>query len=299
MSNITRVDLSNLPYPDVLQTLNFEAELELCKADFLGRYPEMAETLNLESEPVVKLLQTFAYRILLKTHEINSKAKALTLAYATGADLDHLAANRDVYRLLVQPANPNVVPPTEDIYESDDALRRRAQLAPERDAAGSAGAYQYWSLSADGQVKDASLITSQAGEVEVWIQSHTTAIAEQSLLDKVNQSLDPETRRPATDDVFIKAALPQDFSVTATLVLFAGPDSAVVLDEASKQLDKYLDQVSYNGFDVSRSGIFAALHQPGVQRVILDSPAQDIVIPNSRYGRCVNKNIQAAEFRDV
>ena len=299
MSNITRVDLSNLPYPDVLQTLDFEAELDQCKADFIGRYPDMAETINLESEPVVKLLETFAYRILLKTHEINSKAKALTLAYATGSDLDHLAANRDVYRLLIQPANNNVVPPTEAIYESDDALRRRVQLAPEREAAGSTGAYQYWALSADGDVRDVSLITSNAGQVEVWIQSHSSAIAPQALLDKVDEILDPETKRPATDYVLVKASEPLDFNINATLVLFSGPDSAMVLAESNKQLDKYLDQVSYNGFDVTRSGIYSALHQAGVQRVILDSPLQDIVIPNSRYGRCINRNILAAEFRDV
>ncbi|MEF9955624.1 MAG: baseplate J/gp47 family protein [Acinetobacter sp.] len=299
MSNINRVDLSNLPYPDVLQTLDFEAELALCKADFIGRYPDMAETINLESEPVVKLLETFAYRILLKTHEINSKAKALTLAYAVGSDLDHLAANRDVYRLLIQQANNNVVPAAEAIYESDDALRRRVQLAPEREAAGSTGAYQYWALSADGDVRDISLITNNAGLVEVWVQSHSSVIAPQALLNKVDAALDAETKRPATDDVSIKASAPTDFSISATLVLFSGPDSAVVLAESNKQLDKYLEQVSYNGFDVTRSGIFAALHQAGVQRVILDSPLQDIVIPNSRYGRCVSRNILAAEFRDV
>ncbi|QHH99237.1 baseplate assembly protein [Acinetobacter dispersus] len=299
MSNTTRVDLSNLPYPNVLQALDFSAELALCKADFLERYPEMAEVLELKSEPVVKLLETFAYRILLKTHEINSTSKALTLAYAIDADLDHLAANRDVYRLLIQPANNNVVPPTEAIYESNDALRRRVQLAPERAAAGSTGAYQYWALSADGQVKDASLITNLAGKVEVWIQSHNDVIAPQSLLDKVDVSLDPETRRPATDDVLVSAATPMDFSINATLVLFSGPDSDVVQAEANKQLDKYLEQVSYNGFDISRSGIFAALHQSGVQRVILDSPLQDIVVPNSRYGRCTNRLVKVAEYRDV
>ncbi|WAU72952.1 MULTISPECIES: baseplate assembly protein [unclassified Acinetobacter] len=299
MSNITRVDLSNLPYPNVLQALDFEAELALCKADFLERYPAMAETINLESEPVVKLLETFAYRILLKTHEINSKAKALTLAYAVGSDLDHLAANRDVYRLLIQPANSNVVPPTEAIYESDDALRRRVQLAPERAAAGSTGAYQYWALSADGDVRDISLITNNAGQVEVWVQSHSSVIAPQALLNQVDAALDPETKRPATDEVLVKASEPFDFSINATLVLFSGPDSAVVLAESNKQLNKYLEQVSYNGFDVTRSGIYGALHQAGVQRVILDSPLQDIVIPNSRYGRCVSRNIQAAEFRDV
>lgn len=299
MSNTNRVDLSNLPYPNVLTVLDFEAELAQCKTDFIDRYPEMAATINLESEPIVKLLETFAYRQLLKTHEINSKAKALTLAYATHSDLDHLAANRDVYRLLIQPANNDVVPPTEAIWESDEALRRRVQLAPERKAAGSTGAYQYWALSADGKVRDVGLVTNTAGKVEVWIQSHFETVAPQALLNKVNLALDPETRRPATDDVSIHAATPQNFNITATLVLFSGPDAEVVLENANTQLNKYLDQVSALGYDVTLSGIYSALHQGGVQRVILTEPQQNVVIPITRYARCVNRNIVVSEFRDV
>lgn len=297
MSN--RVDLSNLPYPDFLQELNFEQILQECKADFVSRFPDMADTVNLESEPVTKLLETFAYRLMIKTHEMNSQAKALTLAYATGADLDHLAVNRDVYRLLIQPENNNVIPPIPAIYESDEALRRRVQLANERQSAGSTGAYQYWALSADGDVRDVSIVTEQAGRVEIYAQSHSQAIAPQSLLDKINTALDPRTNRPATDDVHVFSATPQDFTISATLVLFAGPDADVVLQTAKDELQKYLEQVSYLGFDVTISGIHHALHQGGVQRVILHEPTADIVISPKRYARCTAQNIAKTEYRDV
>lgn len=297
MSN--RVDLSNLPYPDFLQELDFEQILQECKADFVSRFPAMADTVNLESEPVTKLLETFAYRLMIKTHEMNSQAKALTLAYATGADLDHLAVNRDVYRLLIQPENNNVIPPIPAIYESDEAMRRRVQLSVERQSAGSTGAYQYWALSADGDVRDVSIVTEQAGRVEIYVQSHSQAIAPQSLLDKINTALDPRTNRPATDDVYVYSAEPQDFSVSATLVLFAGPDSEVVLQTAKDELQKYLDKVGYLGFDVTISGIHHALHQGGVQRVILHEPTSDMVISPKRYARCTAQNIAKTEYRDV
>lgn len=299
MSTDNRVDLSALPFPDVLATLDFEAELAECKADLIGRYPSVADVLTLESEPLVKLLETFAYRLLLKTGEINAKAKALMLAYATGADLDHLAANRDVYRLLIQPENNIVVPPIAAIYESDDALRRRVQLAPERQAAGSKGAYQYWALSASGQVKDAGIDTPVAGTVDLWIQSVNDAHAPQSLLNAVATALDPDTRRPLTDLVNIHAATPFDFAIDATLILFPGPDSAVVLATANAALDKYLNQVGYLGYDVTLSGIYAALHQGGVQKVILTSPTADIALPVSRYARCISRQVLITEFRDV
>ena len=83
----TRIDLSALPFPNVLETLDYEAELAACKAELISRDPDLAPVLNYESEPLVKLLQTFAYRKFLKTGQINEKAKALMLAYAKGADL--------------------------------------------------------------------------------------------------------------------------------------------------------------------------------------------------------------------
>ncbi len=123
-----RIDLSSLPFPDVLKQLDFEAELLECKQDLIARDPELASALEFESEPLLKLLQTFAYRLLLKSSEINAKAKALMLAYAKGADLDHLAANRNVFRKTIIAENPNTNPPTEAVMESNEDLRRRVQL---------------------------------------------------------------------------------------------------------------------------------------------------------------------------
>ncbi|EMA1803187.1 baseplate assembly protein, partial [Cronobacter turicensis] len=61
------IDLSQLPAPDVVEELDFEAILAERKATLISLYPEeeqdaIARTLALESEPVVKLLQENAYR---------------------------------------------------------------------------------------------------------------------------------------------------------------------------------------------------------------------------------------------
>ena len=296
MSNI---DLSSLPFPDSIQILDFEAELAALKTELLTADPTLAAVLDLESEPLVKLLQVFAYRILLKKGEINAKVKALLLAYATGSDLDHLAANVGVARLLIQVANPAANPPTEAIYESDTALRRRVLLAAERDCAGSQGAYQYWALSADGDVRDVSIVTPSAGVVEIYLQSRTAATAAQTLLDTVATALDSDTHRPFTDSVSVLAATPRDIQISATLTLFPGPDQAVVLANANAALDRYIEQVSYLGYDVTLSGLYAALHQAGVQRVELLSPTQNIVIPASQYARVISRVIAAVEYRDV
>lgn len=299
MSSLNRVDLSSLPFPNVLEQLDFEDELQQCKNDILARDPELAEALNFESEPIVKVLETFAYRLLLKTGQINAKSKALMLAYATGSDLDHLAANRDVYRKIIIPAQPNVNPPIDAVMESDEDLRRRTHLQPESMSAGSTGAYQFWGLSAHGHVKDISVETPQEGRVNIWVQSHMDEVAAQTLLDAVGQSLDPDARRPFTDEVDIKAATPHEWQLNATLVLFPGPDSAVVKAAAEADAQAYIETISSLGYDVARSGLFHALHQGGVQNVLLNSPAADIILPKNKYSKCTEVTINIVEFRDV
>lgn len=294
-----RIDLSALPFPNVIEQLDFEAELLECKKEVISRDPELAEVLNFESEPIVKLLETFAYRLLLKTSQINAKAKALMLAYAKGSDLDHLAANRNVFRKTIIVGNTRENPPIEAVMEADEDLRRRVQLEPESKSAGSVGAYQFWGLGAHGHVKDISVETPQSGYVDIFVQSHINDIAPENLLNIVDQALEPNTRRPLTDLVTVKAATPFPWTVAATLILFAGPDSAVVKTAAEEALNIYIKLVNALGYDVTRSGIYHALHVAGVQNVILTSPLNDIILPKSKYAKCVDTSLTITEFRDV
>ena len=111
MSSI--LDTSALPSPAVVELLDFEAIVADIKADLLARYPEAATVLDLESEPLVKLLESFAFRELLFRARVNDAARAHLLAFATGADLDHLGALFGVSRMT---------------GETDDRLRVRIQL---------------------------------------------------------------------------------------------------------------------------------------------------------------------------
>jgi len=294
-----RIDLSALPFPNVIEQLDFEAELNACKQDLIARDPELAPVLNFESEPIVKVLETFAYRLLLKTSQINAKAKALMLAYAKGADLDHLAANRNVYRKTIIEADPTANPPIEAVMEDDEDLRRRVQLEPESKSAGSVGAYQFWGLGAHGHVKDIAVEMPAAGYVDIFVQSHIDDVAPQTLLNIIDVALDPGTKRPFTDAVTIKAATPFEWAVNATLVLFPGPDSAVVQTAAEEALNTYIKMVNALGYDVTRSGIFHALHVAGVQNVNLTSPASDFILAKSRYAKCIGTTLTITEFRDV
>ncbi|MBB4287751.1 hypothetical protein, partial [Roseospira goensis] len=121
MTGFTVIDLSRLPAPDVLQVLDFEAELAAILAEFQGRYPDWSAVL--ESDPVMKLAEAVAYRLTLRMAEWNDGARGLMLAYATGSTLDHLSALMNVSRLTVTPADDTSDPPTPAVMETDDALR--------------------------------------------------------------------------------------------------------------------------------------------------------------------------------
>lgn len=113
---------------------DFETLLAERKAEFVALHPKdeqeaVMRTLELESEPVTKLLQENAYRELLLRQRINEAAQAVMVAYAMGGDLDQLAANYNVKRLTVTPADDDAVPPVAAVMESDEALRLRVPAA--------------------------------------------------------------------------------------------------------------------------------------------------------------------------
>lgn len=296
---MSRIDLSGLPAPDVLIPIDYENMLAAIKADLISRDPSLTDALSLESDPLTKLLESVAYLHMLKNNQVNQTAKAMLLAYATGTTLDHLASAVNVSRLLVKQGNPNAVPPMPDIYESDDAFRRRIQLEPERASAGSEGAYMFWALSSDGDVRDISVVTATAGVVTVYVQSHSELVASDILKEKVRQAVDNPNRKPFTDQVRIASGQPFGFDVQAELTLYPGPDKDVVMAAARAELDKYLEKVRYLGYDVTISGLHHALHQAGVQRVKLLAPLTDINLPKGKYANCTGVMLGAVEYRDV
>jgi len=280
----TAVDLSRLPAPQVVETLSFEAILADMLADLRSRDP--AFTATVESDPAYKILQVAAYRELLLRARINDAAKAVLIAYATGADLENLGALLGVTRLLLSAGDPETGTPA--VYESDTDLRRRITLAPEGfSVAGPEGAYIFHTLSADPDVLDASVASPTPGQVVVTVLSRIGAgTASAPLLAAVTARLNAADIRPLTDEVIVQSATVTNFTITASIATFAGPDAAVVLAESRNRLDAYLAENHRLGRDVTRSAIFAALHAGGVQGVTLTAPAADIVIARSAVANC-------------
>lgn len=281
----TAVDLSRLPFPAVIEELGFEAILAEAKADLIALAPDTAAVLEDESELLVKLMQVFAYRELNLRKRVNDAAKAMTLPYAIGADLDVVAAPF-ARRLVIRPADPLTGAPA--VMESDDSLRERAMMGPEGySVAGPAGAYVSFARAASGQVLDASCITPSPGRVLVTVLSRDDGgVADQPLLDIVTAAVTDEDVRPLTDHVTVQAAEILTFAIAATIKTFAGPDSDVVLAEARRRLDDYLARSYRLGRDITRAALTAALCPDGVQDVELTQPAASIVVGPTQAALC-------------
>ncbi len=282
------IDLSLLPFPNSVEPLDYETVLTAMRADLLSRAPELATVMGLESEPINKLLEVCAYRETLLRQRENESVLAVTLAYATGADLDNLAALFGVQRLLVSAADPTAVPPVPAVYETDARLRLRVQLALEGfSTAGPRGAYEFHSLSASPQVK--SVAVSSPTPVQVLVTLLSTegdGTADAALQATVLAALNAEDVRPLTDQVLIQSATITPYSVAATLTLYPGPDAEVVRAAAQQATEAYVAEHHRIGHDITLSGLYAALHQPGVQRVVLTSPAADIVCNATQAAWC-------------
>lgn len=292
------VDLSSLPAPEIIKPLSFEAILESVKADFLERYPAAADVIDMESEPVVKLLEEIAYRELLMRARYNDDARALLLPFASGADLDHIGATyyRGEARLLLTSADPDAIPPVEAVYEGDDAFRYRLSLKPASySVAGPRDAFRFHALSADGQVKDASPTTPYGGTTEVFILSRAgNGTPDAALIDTVFAALDDTSIRPLSEEVIVNPAAIVDYAIQIQLTLFPGPSEEVVLQTVSANLAAFADAHHRIGADIIHSAIDAAAHIAGVKKVTIVEPPADVVCGASAAPYCTGIAVSVA-----
>ncbi|MFD2643060.1 baseplate assembly protein [Pseudomonas japonica] len=265
------VDLSALPAPQVLEDLDFE---EIFQADLATFKSHMGEswTAQLESDPVTKLLEVGAYRTLLNRARVNDAAKALLLAYATGSDLDQLAANVQLRRLLVRAADPNAVPPVEQILEEDDALRERIELVYEGlTTAGPRNSYILHARNASGQVADATAESPSPAVVDVTVLGvDGRGVASAELLAQVAAYLNDDEVRPVADRLTVRSAEILPYRIDAVLHMTGnGPETEATLVECRRRLQAWINPRRRLGVEVARSGIDAQLHISGVARVEL------------------------------
>ena len=296
------IDLSQLPAPIVVEPLDFDTTLAQRKQQLIALFPpeqqdSVARTLSLESEPSVKLLELSTYLENTLRQRVNEAAQANMLALATGADLDNLAANFDVRRLIITPEDASTTPPTPAVMETDTALRLRTQQAMEAlSVAGPAEAYEYFARSADGKVADAKAISPSPACVTVSILSaEGDGNASPALLATVTTALSNQDRRPIADRVTVQSAEIVSYQIDAVLVLADGPQAEVVEADALTRLNAYTAERHRIGRSIYREKIVGVLNSDGVENIILNAPADDIIISNTQATYCTSTNIHTTQ----
>ncbi len=274
----TLSDLASLPTPAVIETLSFETIFSELQAEFQSRYPDYSALLA--SDPAVKLLEVAAYREVLLRNRINTAAKASLLAFATGSDLDHLAAFYGVTRLM---------------DETDEALRLRTRQRIIGFAnAGGAAHYRYWALSASPEVADVEVDSPEPGRVRISVLAKGE---EQTVLDAVLDAVRAvvlrDDIRVLTDTVEVVPAVLIPITVAARIWLY--PDTPMAaLDAIEARFKEALAAQSGLGWDLTPSWVIGELQRPGVHKVELMSPTVDIRANANQAVRLIHLNLEFA-----
>lgn len=259
------IDLSQIAPPDVVETLDFETIYQALLSDFRRLYPEW--TAELESDPVVKLLELVAYLTLLLRARINDAARSNLLAFAIGGDLEQLAAFYGV---------------TRQNDELDDRLRLRVQFQIAALAGnGTREQYRATAMAANSAVVDAAVLQPAAGSVDValWIAQGADA---EAVLTAVRAAFTGDSARILGVPVTVRQALARPIDVAATI--YRETSAPVDLPKRlADSLPSAVAEYARLGRDVPRSWLLSRLHVAGVSRVELAAPIGDVTMAPDEY----------------
>jgi phage-related baseplate assembly protein len=256
------VNLTDLKTPEIIEELSFEEILQQMKERLVAIDQEY--TAYLGSDPLMKLMEIAAYRELLLRQRINQAAKANLLAFATGSDLDNLAAFYGISRKE---------------NETDDELRTRTHAKIVGwSSAGSREAYKFHALNSDSRVKEANADSPEPGLVRISILSKENGgVVSQDLLKKVTAYMLREDVRMLTDTVEVVPCGLIEVNVKAKIILMSSTPLEI-LNTIRESFILAFNKIAGLGVSISRSWIISNLFVNGVKDVELQSPAADVLV---------------------
>lgn len=338
MSLFSAIDLAALPNLTVLQSLDYEQELFRLKTRLRDRAAakdlDLTEELNLETEPLVILLELLASEVVRLNAQINDQARGLSLATTSKTDLDHVGLTYHLTRrLTLEEADPTANPPKPAVMESDEDYLARLLLASElKTTAGSMASYIYHILKLDGvaDISDVwpfSEVDNATYSAGMHSDAHSMGLrsapftgradgdpvlapevlavilpkkdygpADQALLDRAWSAASRKEVRPIGDLVRIEPAQPIAYNIEAKLLVAPGADAAPLIERARAAALAYVDTRRRIGVRVQQFGIAAALKVHGVLEVELTAPAADIVPGSKSFGELVGEPVITSGF---
>lgn len=276
------LDLAALPPPAVVETLSFEQLFQRKLSTLVALDPSFSALL--ESDPAIKLLESDAYDEMILRQRVNDAARARLLAFATGSDLDQLAAFYGVPRL----AN-----------ELDAPFKVRVREAiMSRSAAGTEAQYRFAALSASIDVSDVKVDSPKGGVVRISVLSRLgDGTPSEDLLDDVRAVVLSPSVKALCHGIQVVGAEIIQVDVAGDVWLNTTAPEAVFLGLPGVLRTQFAS-VRKLGFNVAPSWITAQLQQGGVQRLQLAAPAAQVTVaPNQCAAiRDINLNLAGRDY---
>ncbi|MEI2386033.1 baseplate J/gp47 family protein [Breoghania sp. JC706] len=260
--------LDTLAAPEVIEPLDYEATLAALVDDAKTRLSAAGiewDVDTLETDPIMILLEAYAYRETVLRARINDAARANLLAFASGADLDHLAAFYDVTRLA---------------DETDDRLRERVRFTIlGRSAGGPEERYAAVAKGVSARVRDVA-IWREGRDPTVRVSVLTTegdGEADAALLTEIREALEQPEIRVVSDRFAVASAITQTVDITLTVRLDPTASATVLTGLPDLIAADWLAE-SLLGFDLTHSWLIAHAMRTGVTRVEVTAPAADVEV---------------------
>jgi phage-related baseplate assembly protein len=318
-SRFNVIDLNQLGRMYVLEDLDSELVIELRMQRFKQIWldkdqPEAAnyDVENLEFDPIRINQECNTYFEELLRDRVNQAARAITLPFAIGTDLDAIAARYPVGpRLAIVPTPRGTSLEFPEDYESDDRYRRRVQLSLNPTSPhGPSGAYMFWALTADPNLRDATEVAREGDRSEVHLTCMDDSTPVVTVLGDGSRKYDTEPRpnqqrilairayildayrKAATDVLVVQPPKVVDIKYQINVWFYPPPDKKTLLIQIMNALEKLVvDDQRWLGFDHTRMAIFAALKQQGVHRAEIISPAEDVFVSPQECVRVTNIDV--------
>lgn len=286
------LDITTLPAPAVIQEVDYEAILARQKAQFLTEwnalrvtYPELPayDTLSIESDPVGIVTQAESYREMLLLARINEAARARLLAFATGSDLDQLAAFYDVVRM------PG---------ETDIRLKTRVVLEIQgRSAGGPKERYKAVIMAADIRVESVEVYRIGRSPL-IYVAVYSTepnGVASDGLLTIVRAAVEDDNVQLVNDEFVVTSAVLNVVNIVADIWLLPDADEATVT-RAATALRQAWELERALGRDLIREWWVSKLMISGVHKVT--AITADVIVPPSQAASIgtITLNLQGRAF---
>lgn len=265
----------SLPTPQALTPIEFDELFEEWVARFAVEFPAY-DLARVASDPGTRLARAFSYLRTLDRQAVNEAYAALRLALATGANLDGLAADRGVRRLVYAPATDT----TAAVLEPDAALRQRTWLRMQAWGLGSPYGVEYAARTAGlADVADARCY-DYPGEGRMLLvllpDAGRTAPFEPARARVAAYVMD-RTRRPGAVVIDTIEAQIVSIPISGTLGIRRGASEEKVLASTKVAIQAYMDKRRRIGALVPQSALDASAHVAAVVWAHL-TPAVDTPI---------------------